>query len=201
VPVTLPGFPNPAVDSVTIQASQELGGEFQFNLDMNSGTPLGLGLSIQGSDAQNLIPFIFAGWVQSTIGHDGTRSSAATGYLNDQILARENLHVVTDTFVTRVLRTPGTEGLTIRTVEVRASENSDPVLLTASKEVILSGGTIGSPLILMHSGIANAVRLREFGIPPVLDNPSVGRNLTDHPLFGIWFNLAPNSLDVGPWIK
>ncbi|KAF5353361.1 hypothetical protein D9756_007863 [Leucocoprinus leucothites] len=181
VPVTLSGFLHPQIDSLAIQASEELGGEFQYNVDMNSGTPLGLG------------------WLQSTIGHDGTRSSAATTYLDDDARARENLHIVTNSRVTRVLPEPDTESLTIRTVEVRASETSNPVNFTASKEVILSGGSIGSPLILMHSGIANAEKLQEFGIKPLLDNRSVGRNLSDHPIFGVSFNVAPNSLDFGHW--
>ncbi|KXN84482.1 L-sorbose 1-dehydrogenase [Leucoagaricus sp. SymC.cos] len=181
VPVTLPGFLHPAVDNATIQASQELGGGFQYNVDMNSGTPLGLG------------------WPQSTIGHDGTRSSAATTYLDGETRARRNLHIVTDTRVTRVLKTNGTEGLDIRTVEVQNSETAGPVHLTASKEVILSGGSIGSALILMHSGIANADKLIEFGITPVLNNTSVGKNLTDHPIFSVMFELAPDSIDLGPW--
>ncbi|KAJ3564744.1 hypothetical protein NP233_g8092 [Leucocoprinus birnbaumii] len=181
VPVTLPGFSQPQIDNLAIRASEELGGEYRLNLDMNSGNPLGLG------------------WLQSTIGHDGTRSSAATTYLDDATRARRNLHIVTNTFVTRVLPSSDAETLTIRTVEVRASETSVPINFTASKEVILSGGSIGSPLILMHSGIANAEKLREFGISPLLNNPSVGRNFSDHPLFVISFDAAPNSLDFGPW--
>ena len=78
---------------------------------------------------------------------------------------------------------------------------SSPVKLTASKEVILCGGTIGSPLILMHSGIGNAGELKDIGIEPLLDNPSVGHNLTDHPLFSLAFSVAPDSLDLGAWGK
>ncbi|KAF5351272.1 hypothetical protein D9756_008220 [Leucocoprinus leucothites] len=181
VPVTLPGFSFPQVDRLAIQASEQLGGDFQYNEDMNSGTPLGLG------------------WVQYTIGHDGTRSSAATAYLDDKARARKNLHIVTNSRVTRVLPDPNTKALTIRTVEVRVSETSNPVKFTASKEVILSGGTIGTPFILMHSGIANADKLRESGIKPLLDNRSVGRNLSDHFFFEVSFNVVPNSLDLGHW--
>ena len=43
VPVSLPGFPHPASDAVTLEASEQLGGEFKFNLDWNSGRPLGIG--------------------------------------------------------------------------------------------------------------------------------------------------------------
>lgn len=43
VAVTLPGLLHPPVDSATLQAAQQLGSDFRFNLDMNSGTPLGIG--------------------------------------------------------------------------------------------------------------------------------------------------------------
>lgn len=52
--MTLDGFPSPAVDSATLQASKELGGDFQFNLDMNSGTPLGLGVSSDVGTSQRV---------------------------------------------------------------------------------------------------------------------------------------------------
>lgn len=43
VPISISGFQHPTVDSITLQATKELGGEFKFNLDMNSGSPLGIG--------------------------------------------------------------------------------------------------------------------------------------------------------------
>ena len=141
------------------------------------------------------------GWLQSTIGHDGTRSSAATTYLDDDTRARENLHIVTNARVTRVLPSADVENLMIRTVEVHHSDMPSPVHLTASKEVILCGGTIGSPLILMHSGIGNARQLKDIGIKPLVDNPSVGYNLTDHAFFSLSFSVAPDALDFGVWAK
>ncbi|KAF9444128.1 GMC oxidoreductase [Macrolepiota fuliginosa MF-IS2] len=181
VVVTPPNNLSPAIDAATLQASEELGGDFQFNLDMNSGKPLGLG------------------WLQSTIGHDATRSSSAMSYLDSQTKARKNLHIVTDTFVTRVLKTPGTKGLTIRSVEIRSPNISDTVLLTASKEVIIASGTIGTPHILLHSGIGDQSDLKTVNIETVLHSPDVGKNLTDHPNLFIPFSLAPNSTDLGPW--
>ncbi|KAF9444132.1 GMC oxidoreductase [Macrolepiota fuliginosa MF-IS2] len=183
VAVTLPNDLSPAIDAATLQASKELGGDFQFNIDMNSGKPLGVG------------------WMQSTIGHDGTRSSSATSYLDNQTRGRKNLHIVTDTFVTRVLKTPGAKGLTIRSVEIRSSNASEAVILTAFKEVILASGTIGTPHILLHSGIGDERDLKALNIETVLHNPSVGRNFTDHPGFFIPFSLAPNSIDMGPWVN
>jgi choline dehydrogenase-like flavoprotein len=53
-------------------------------------------------------------------------------------------------------------------------------LITAKKEVILSAGVVGSPFILMHSGIGDPAELSRVGIKPIVNLPSVGRNLSDH---------------------
>jgi choline dehydrogenase-like flavoprotein len=53
-------------------------------------------------------------------------------------------------------------------------------LLTARKEIILAAGVVGSPFILLHSGIGNATELQSLGIKPLVNLPSVGRNLSDH---------------------
>ncbi|KAF5351053.1 hypothetical protein D9756_008210 [Leucocoprinus leucothites] len=184
VPTSVSGFQHPSVDPFTLMVTQQLGGEFKYNLDFNSGMPLGIG------------------WLQATIGHDGTRSSAATSYLTPQIQARNNLHVVLNTFVTRILETPsqGRGGLNIRTVEIH-TQSGPPITMTASKEVILAAGAIGSPRILMSSGIGDRNDLKALGIPVILHNPSVGRNFSDHPsLNNVTFALK-KPVDVGPWVN
>ena len=52
---------------------------------------------------------------------------------------------------------------------------------TARKEIILSAGSIGTPSILMHSGIGDHTLLSSLGITTIVDNPSVGKNMSDHP--------------------
>lgn len=107
---------------------------------------------------------------------------------------------MTDTRVTRVLKTTSTKNqLIIRTVEIRAPNPAKSVLLTASKEVILAAGVIGTPHILLNSGIGDQNDLRALKIPTVLHNPSVGRNLSDHPLIRVFFGFTPRSNDMGPW--
>lgn len=82
-----------------------------------------------------------------------------------------------------------------------ATGNTSPrVTLTASKEVILSAGSVGTPYILLHSGIGDKMELAALGIQSVLDLPSVGKNLTEHPDFSPTFTLnIPN--DVDPFAK
>jgi len=67
----------------------------------------------------------------------------------------------------------------------------------ATKEVLLTAGPIGSPHILIHSGIGDSAKLTALGITPVLHNPSVGQNLTDHALVPMsWQVNSTDTLDT-----
>jgi choline dehydrogenase len=116
------------------------------------------------------------GWVQQTR-RGRRRQSAARTYLRPA-LRRQNLHLVTDALVHRVLfdgkRAVGVEfsrgGPRSTTIE-RAE---------ALAEVILSGGAIGSPHILQLSGVGDPDHLGRIGVPVAHALPGVGRNLQDH---------------------
>ncbi|HAC18393.1 MAG TPA: mycofactocin system GMC family oxidoreductase MftG, partial [Dehalococcoidia bacterium] len=60
-----------------------------------------------------------------------------------------------------------------------------------AKEIILSAGAVGSPQILMLSGVGPADHLNEVGIPVVKNAPGVGQNLRDHPLAYISWKTKP----------
>ncbi|MEM7445233.1 MAG: choline dehydrogenase [Pseudomonadota bacterium] len=109
---------------------------------------------------------------QATI-RNGVRSSAAEGYLFP-ISDRKNLTVLPDTFV-ECLSLEGQHA-----VGIRVNGPSGATELRASREVILSAGTIASPQILMLSGIGSADHLRAHSIDVVADLPGVGENLQDH---------------------
>ncbi|KAJ6494400.1 alcohol oxidase [Mycena sanguinolenta] len=156
------------IDSMVIAATTQLSG-YPFNLDMNSGSPLGIG------------------WGQATI-KNGSRSSSATSYLGPQFINRPNLYVLLNARVTRVLKT--STGA-VSTVEFLQNLSGPTYTLTANKEVILSAGSIGSPNILMHSGIGDSTALGKLGIKSVQNLPSVGQNLTDHSL--LFFSFLVNS--------
>ena len=75
---------------------------------------------------------------------------------------------------------PGAE----RTAQVDPAVELAGETIHAAREIIVSSGTVGSPKLLMHSGIGPADHLTQHGIAPVLDLP-VGNNLIDHLLIGI----------------
>lgn len=75
-----------------------------------------------------------------------------------------------------------------RSLVMAHTKRSAPRLtLTATKEVIVSGGAINSPQILLNSGIGSKNALEKLGIDVVVDNPSVGQNFTDQLSVGISF--------------
>ncbi|WP_240098195.1 GMC family oxidoreductase [Thermomonas flagellata] len=104
---------------------------------------------------------------------DGARCSAATAYLAP-IRGRPNLTVHTGALVNRITFAGGRASGVTYAMHGRAFHQP------AAREVILSGGAINSPQLLMLSGIGPADALRRLGIAVVHDSPGVGANLQDH---------------------
>ncbi|MGY1723536.1 GMC family oxidoreductase [Blastococcus sp. SYSU DS0533] len=130
----------------------------------------------------------------------GRRWSAADAYLHPAA-GRPNLTVRTGALTTRVL----VEGGRATGVEYRCGGELRTV--RATQEVLLSGGAVNSPQLLMLSGIGPADHLREVGIDVVQDLPGVGAGLQDHPLVPvIWdvrsgtsLRLAETPLNLARW--
>jgi choline dehydrogenase len=105
--------------------------------------------------------------------HAGRRWSTARAYL-DPALRRPNLTVLQRALACRVLVEHG------RARGVEAIIGGRRQVIRAEREVLLSGGAINSPQLLMLSGIGPADHLRRLGLDVVLDQPRVGENLQDH---------------------
>ncbi len=109
--------------------------------------------------------------------HDARRLSAARAYLHPILRQRSNLAVWTRRFVTGLLF----DRTRVIGVEVaRGFGGGGGVDRLTAGEVILAGGAINSPQLLLLSGIGPADELRELGIDVRADRPGVGRNLQDH---------------------
>ncbi len=111
---------------------------------------------------------------------NGRRNSSATAFL-DPVRARPNLAIWTGCqarcFVLEEGRATGIELL----------RNGARETVTARREIVLSGGVVNSPQLLMLSGIGPADELRRHGIAVVRDMPGVGQNLQDHVLARVQF--------------
>ncbi|MFZ1726832.1 MAG: GMC family oxidoreductase N-terminal domain-containing protein [Albidovulum sp.] len=122
------------------------------------------------------------------------RNSAARAFLRPA-MKRRNVTVITDAQVSRVIF----EGR--RAVGVDYRHKGTLRQIRAGREVILSGGAINSPQLLMLSGIGAAEHLKGKGLPVVVDNPNVGAHLNDHQgLNYTWRMKVPTYNDIlRPW--
>ncbi|MEU4097511.1 GMC family oxidoreductase N-terminal domain-containing protein [Streptomyces sp. NPDC026673] len=114
---------------------------------------------------------------------DGRRQSAADAYLAPAS-GRAGLRVVTGALVHRVLVDGG------RCTGVAYTVGSREFTVRAAREVVLTAGAIGTPQLLMLSGIGPQRHLRETGVEVLHDLPGVGGNLQDHVMAGLVYSAA-----------
>ena len=151
-----------------VQGCMDIG--MPHNPDFNSGRQEGAGL-------------------YQTTTRDGRRCSAAVGYLRP-VMGRKNLQVRTDLLVNRIIIENG------RAAGVEVSENGGLARIDAASEVIVTAGAVGSPKLLMLSGIGPADHLRDVGVAVVHDLPGVGQNFHDHFSTDVtWILNGPHSYD------
>ena len=149
--VTRPGVAHP-LNAAWIEAGREAG--YPYTADFNGAQQEGFGP------------------LDCTIAR-GRRASAAVCYLRPAT-KRPNLTVITRAQATRILVQRG------RAVGVEYAQKKQRHEIQASREVILSGGAINTPQLLLLSGIGPADEIARHGIRPVHHLPGVGKNLQDH---------------------
>ena len=165
--VSQPNHPSPLSDRF-IKAGQEAG--IPHNPDFNGPEQEGVG------------------FYHTTI-RDGRRCSTAEAFLKP-VMSRPNLKVLTGAETQNLIIDDG------RVKGVRYRKGRKQAEAYAQAEVILSAGAIGTPHILLKSGIGPAQELKDKGVEVVLDSAGVGLNLQDH-LFApvVVSNLERNSMD------
>jgi choline dehydrogenase len=141
-----------ALSRVFVEAAKETG--IPENADFNGATQQGCGL-------------------YQVTQRNGERWSAAAAYLHP-VTDRRNLTVLTRAQAIRIHIESG------RATGIDYIAAGERHTAWAEREVLLSGGAINSPQLLLLSGIGPADQLRDLGLPVVLDLPGVGKNLQDH---------------------
>ncbi|HEX9041030.1 MAG TPA: GMC family oxidoreductase N-terminal domain-containing protein [Trebonia sp.] len=139
-----------------------------------------------------------------TTTRDGKRSSTYHAFLQGEPEQRPNLTVTCGAQVTKVIVEDGPGGLRATGVEYRGDDGAT-VVLQAVREVILSAGAVGSPHILMLSGIGPKSELEAAGVACRLDAAEVGKHLKDHLQVGLLFpapgagiSMMQMGLSMGP---
>ncbi len=174
----LPYFRRAEDNQRYVDAFHAYGGPLGVSAPVN---PLPIGEAFLRAAQEYGIPYNhdFNGRVQAGVGHyqvtvrNGRRSSAASAYLKP-VLERSNLTVRTGAPVLRVVVEQG------RAVGVEIAGAGGREAVRCDREVLVTSGAIGSPRLLLLSGIGPADELAAIGIAPVHDLPGVGRNLQDH---------------------
>jgi choline dehydrogenase len=138
--------------------------------------------------------------LMQTSTRSGKRSSTYRAFLEGETEKRPNLTIITGAQVTRVVL-EGAAGHRVATgVEYRIGSGETRTAL-ATKEVVLSGGAIGSPHLLLLSGIGPRAELEAVDIACQVDSPHVGKHLKDHLHVGLFFpapgvGISMNELGV-----
>ena len=104
---------------------------------------------------------------------NGQRFSASDAFLKP-VLDRPNLHLLTNTLVERIITSNK------KAIGVRIRNKQGAQIIGCTSEIVLCGGSINSPQLLMLSGIGPKEHLMDLKIPLVHDLPGVGKNLQDH---------------------
>ncbi|KAL8988600.1 MAG: hypothetical protein Q9177_002355 [Variospora cf. flavescens] len=121
----------------------------------------------------------------SAINHtDGHRDSSETAFLRP-FLGRPNLFVFNNTLAEKIVF----DGTRATGVRVTTGNATNPYVITAAREVILSAGVFQSPQLLQVSGVGPAELLNHHGIDVVVDRPGVGQGMQDHTFYGITYRV------------
>ncbi len=138
-----------------------------------------------------------------TTTRNGMRSSTYHAFL-EPVMERANLTVITYAQVEQVLMEPDGGGLHATGVRYRDAEGGTNTIY-AEREVVVSAGAIGSPQLLLLSGIGPSDELASVGVECVLDNPHVGKHLKDHlhvplafPAPGVALTMTEIAISLGP---
>ena len=113
----------------------------------------------------------------------GIRVNSANSYLREEVRRRPNLTIEIEAEARRVVF----DGTRAAGVEYDRA-GKDRLTASARREVIVCGGAINSPKLLMLSGVGPAGQLQRLGIPVVCDLPGVGQNFQNHPIAGVIYS-------------
>ena len=105
-----------------------------------------------------------------------TRSYSKSAYI-DPLPPRPNLDIIAGATVTKIVFN---DALVATGVQFASARDATPQTVNVNKEVVLAGGTVGSPQILMVSGVGPKAVVEAAGVQSVLDLPGVGQHLQDH---------------------
>ena len=126
---------------------------------------------------------------------NGKRSSTYRAFLEGRVEQRPNLAVLTGVHATRIVFENTLEGIRAIGVEYRTASGEVRTVF-AGKETILSAGAVGSPHLLMLSGVGPRRQLEAAGVSCLVESPHVGKHLKDHNQVPLFFPSSPAGVSM-----
>lgn len=132
-------------------------------------------------------------WLKWINRDTGRRSDSAHAYIHATRAVHSNLYLACNTKVDKVIIENG-RAVAVQTVPTKPIGDDRGVrVFRARKQIVVSGGTLSSPLILQRSGIGDPDKLRRAGVKPIVDLPGVGLNFQDHYLTFSVYRAKPGT--------
>jgi alcohol oxidase len=133
-------------------------------------------------------------WLKWINRDTGRRSDSAHAYIHATRAKHSNLYLACNTKVDKVIIEDG-RAVAVQTVPMKPIDPVNPKGRTykARKQIVVSGGTLSSPLILQRSGIGDPEKLKKAGVQPIVNLPGVGLNFQDHYLTFSVFRAKPGT--------
>ncbi|PWY96073.1 FAD/NAD(P)-binding domain-containing protein [Aspergillus sclerotioniger CBS 115572] len=127
-------------------------------------------------------------WILDTINStDGTRATTWTAYIKDKPVQKK-IDIFTSTLAGKIVF-DGTKATGVDVTRDLPNQETEQFNINAKHEVVLAGGGILSPQLLMVSGVGPADQLEALNIPVVLDHSRIGQNMHDHIVFGVTYKV------------
>ncbi|KAK3337715.1 GMC oxidoreductase-domain-containing protein [Cercophora scortea] len=132
-------------------------------------------------------------WLKWINRDTGRRSDSAHAYIHSTRAKFSNLYLATNTKVDKVIIENG-RAVAVQTVPTKPmGDDRGTRIFRARKQIVVSGGTMSSPLILQRSGVGDPEKLRRAGVKPIVDLPGVGLNFQDHYLTFSVYRAKPGT--------
>ncbi|KAK8058466.1 alcohol oxidase [Apiospora phragmitis] len=141
-------------------------------------------------------------WLKWINRDTGRRSDSAHAYIHSTRAVHSNLYLACNTKVDKIIMEDG-RAVAVQTVPTKplAPNQLKTRTFRARKQIVVSGGTLSSPLILQRSGIGDPEKLKAVGVEPKVDLPGVGLNFQDHYLTFSTFRAKPETESFDDFVR
>ncbi|KAL8733783.1 MAG: hypothetical protein Q9181_003465 [Wetmoreana brouardii] len=141
-------------------------------------------------------------WLKWINRDSGRRSDSAHAYIHSTMRTHQNLYLMCNTKVDKVIIEDG-RAVAVQCVPMKPlhPQQQQQKIIRARKQIVLSCGTLSTPLVLQRSGVGDPQKLRDAGVEPIVDLPGVGLNFQDHYLTFSTYRAKPDTESFDDFLR